>query len=132
MKSVFCSGLVKDFAANVLKHIKETGHVKEDIAQDILPGALNKFDQHHITINLVHITMSDHHKNTSIEYIDNTVEKTVDKVVHVRMKHVTSYVGSYDELALDIDENMVNLQTTNINTVTAQAHGNKPENFLPK
>ena len=89
MKNVFCSDLFKEFGAMLLKHIKETDHIREDKAQYILPEVLNKFEQHLIAINALHITLSEHHKNTSIECIDKTVEKTVDKVVHVIMKHFT-------------------------------------------
>ena len=76
--------------------------------------------------------MSNHHKHKSIECKKKKVEKTVDKVVHVRMKQFTSYSGNYGTLALDRDDNMSNLQTTNINKVTTQTHGNVPEYIIPK
>ena len=89
---------------------------------------MNTFDEHRISIKALHITLSNHHKNTSIECI----EKTLEKVVHIRMKHFTAYIGNYGELALDSDNNMSNLQPTNINTITTQTHENVPKYVLPK
>ena len=89
MQCMFCSDLFKDFTAKLLKCIKETEHVKEDTVQDILPGVLNTFDQHRTAINAVHSTIFDHNKNTTIDCLENKVEKTVDKVVHVIMNHFT-------------------------------------------
>ena len=65
----------------------------------MLTGALNRFDKHRMAIKAVHIALSDHQKNTSIECIEKMVERTVDKVVYVTMKQFASYVGKYGELA---------------------------------
>ena len=86
IKSILCSDLFKGFVTRNLNHIKEAEYVKEDTVQDILPGVLNKFDQHRIAINAVHSTLSDHHKKKSIDCIEKTVEKMVEKVVHVRIR----------------------------------------------
>ena len=129
---MFCFDLFKDFSVKLLKYIKDTDHIKKDIVEYILPRMLNKFDQHFIAINLVHHALSEHQKNKSIKCKEKTVKKIVEKVVHASMKHFTSYISNYGELSLDSDDNMSSLQTTNINTITAQAHRNMPEYALPK
>ena len=66
MNNLFCSDLFKDFAANLLKHIKETEQVKEDKLQNILLRMLYKFEEHLIAIKVVHNTLSNYYKNTLI------------------------------------------------------------------
>ena len=78
---MFGSGLFKDFRGKLLTYINETERVKDDIAQDILPGMLNKFDEYCIATKAVHSTLSNHQKSTSIEYIEKTVKIPVDNVV---------------------------------------------------
>ena len=100
--------------------------MSRNTVQDIIPGVLNKFDQHLIAINVVYSTLLDNYKNISIEYL----EKTVDKVGHVIMKHFKSHVGNYGEMVLHSDDNIETLHTTNINTITVQAYGNLPKYIL--
>ena len=95
MKSVFDSELFKDFTCKLLHHIKEKDSVKDDTVENALPGVLRRMDQTNNAIKEVHNTVTEHHKSTSIERIEKTVQKTVDKVVSRNLKNFATNIGNY-------------------------------------